>query len=288
MDATRDPLRDVREHLRREPVFLEVFDRLIRALTARDDVAIGASGSLALGNVDEWSDLDLEVVGRPGVELEELTDWTVSAVRGVAPLLAHFPASHIGLDQIFVFFFLVGDTLVKADVFVAELDEFLDLKETRVLVDPGGFVAAARERREAGEGSSDDPDFDDLHQKFTGWIWYTYSKIARGELFEALDSLGVMRAKALLPFLQLVSGLPFEGSRRLEQRLSPERLRALDETVPRGLAPAELYRALMRMADLFAELQPAAAERLGRDHRGARLEEMRRHVQEVHRRALAR
>ena len=80
--------------------------------------------------------------------------------------------------------------------------------------------AALPERRPEESGPAEGIDFADLIHKFTGWAWYTYAKIARGELFEAVNSLDCMRVRALLPCLQLLSGLPFEGYRRIEARLS--------------------------------------------------------------------
>jgi hypothetical protein len=261
------------------PALLNVFDRLIVALTTRSDIAIAVSGSLAAGQLDKWSDLDLEVIALPGADLCELTTWTDSVVQKIAPLWSRFSASHIGLDQLLVFFFWETNTIVKADLHVIELDAFLHLKNTRLLVDPDGLVASRRRAIPVDDQDRYLPDFRDLHAKFCGWIWYTFGKIARGELFEALNSIEVMRTSALLPFLQIVEGLPFEGCRHLETRLTEAHRFRLEATVARSLEPPELRRALLAMAHFFSDLQPQVIARLGSDYRSANLQSMIREVE---------
>lgn len=270
-------LAEVREHLSRLPLFLGVFDRLVRALTEHGDIALAASGSLAMGAVDRWSDIDLEVILPPGSDVKERLKWTTSVARSVASPLCYFPASHIGLDQILVFFFLEAGEVVKADLYVVELATYLGLTGNRLVVDPG-FVSEAQKHAPAPR-SPEPPDFEDLHMKFCGWIWYTYTKIQRGELLEALDSLQVMRTRALLPSLQCIYELPWEGNRRLETRLPPHQLAAVNATVARSVEPTELLRSLLDLSRLFQSLQPMVAEKLGRDHRQARLDTMIRHVE---------
>ena len=99
--------------------------------------------------------------------------------------------------------------------------------------------------------------------KFTGWAWYTYAKIARGELFEAVNALDCMRVRALLPCLQLLSGLPFEGYRRIEARLSSGELESLRRGMPGGLEREELLRALRAMLLQFHSVLPRVLDMCG-------------------------
>jgi hypothetical protein len=278
MEDVSVALADVRGRMAGQPLLLRIFDRLVRALTERSDVQVGlaVSGSLVAGGIDQWSDLDLEVILPRGADVGAMLSWTSSIAQSVSQPLCFFPASHVGLDQILVFFFLEDGQVVKADLYVVELDEYLGLTGNRLVVDPG-FVSEAREH--AAPSPPPPPDFEDLHMKFCGWIWYTYTKIERGELMEAFDSLQVMRNRALLPSLQCVLQLPYEGNRRLEARLSPEMLAAVHATLARSTEPDELHRSLLALAHLFQSLQPQVARALGRDHQRAKLDTMIQHVE---------
>jgi hypothetical protein len=117
--------------------------------------------------------------------------------------------------------------------------------------------------------------FADLHSKFSGWIWYTHTKILRGELWEADDSISVMRTRALLPVLQVVRGLPLEGCRRLEARLTPEDLEQLRRTRACTLDSDSLHEALAAIVSMFDRLMPALVLRLGQDFRVADLARIR-------------
>lgn len=271
MKNARPHLSDVRASLARDPLLLGVFDRLVGALADRGDVGLSVTGSLAGGTIDQWSDLDIEIVLPEGASVPVMLDWVKDVARISATPLCYFPADHVGLDQILVFFFLEDGKVVKADLHVLELSEYVTLRNTKLIVDPG-FVSEALGR--APRPAPSYPDFEDLHMKFCGWIWYTYTKVVRGELLEGFDSLQVMRVRALVPSLQCVHGLPYEGFRRLEMRLPSHHHAALRATIPTSTDAPELYRALLSMCRLFAELQPMVAVQLGRDHQRADLTTM--------------
>jgi len=261
--STSNPeaLSSIREKLRPFAALSEVFEECVRRLTTRDDIGIAVSGSLSHGTPDRYSDLDLELVARPGTKLDEVKHWVVKEIRAVAPLLAHFTATHLGLNDLLIFFLNQGGEVIKVDIWVMEVNTFARFPDARIVYDPGDFLHRFR-LTAAGRAQASAPDFADLHQKFTGWVWYTYTKIARGELFEAANSLETMRSYALMPFLQLAEGLPFEGYRHAEERLSPLRIESLRRTVPAGLETGELIRALRSMALELIELQPLFIEKL--------------------------
>jgi hypothetical protein len=81
-----------------------------------------------------------------------------------------------------------------------------------------------------------------------------------------------MRSQALLPCLQFIEHLPFEGYRRLETRLSENFLLALRQTYPSHLQRDEILRALKDLVKIFSQLQPLIVERLGQDYRLADLQ----------------
>lgn len=264
------PLERVRRHLAAQPALASACERLLALLALRPGVGLGASGSLAGGGVDAWSDLDLVVTC--GVAPGPLDRrWAARAVESLGRTLTSFPATHLGLPNLLIFFLEIDGQVVKIDV---------DLEGASALGPGvfGGLVLRHPARRVPPPPDdkaparieacwADEPV--DRERKFAGWIWYTYTKIARGELHEAADSLGVMRLRALLPSLHDLHGLPREGFRRVEQRLPPADLARLRDTWARSLERGELLRALFALAAFFAEVEARGVARRGVDHRTA-------------------
>lgn len=81
-----------------------------------------------------------------------------------------------------------------------------------------------------------------------------------------------MRSQVVVPSLQLVEGLPREGFRYLEQRLSTATVKALRGTYPRQIERRETLRALTELVRLYRTLRPCITETLGYDHRDADLD----------------
>ena len=254
------------------PELLELFELCIQQFTTRDDIGVAIDGSVCRGTLDSYSDLDFEVIVRSDAEIDRLRSWVWETIGSIAPRLAHFPATHLGLSNLLIFFFKKDDKVVKVDVSVLTLEDFANHFDALIVYDPGKFLATFRATVDTTKAHL--PDFEDLYHKFCGWIWYTYTKIARGEYLEARDSLELMRSYALLPSLLFLEELPQEGYRRLENRLSSERLSALIQTLPSSIEQNELMRTLIKLTELFSEIQPLVAEKLGREHRTADLREM--------------
>jgi len=269
------PLDSIRRKIEHFPDTLAVFDGCLECFARRGDIGVAISGSLFHGTIDRYSDLDFEVVAHPETSVEALQEWVSASIRRVAPLLGHFPATHLGLDHLLVSFFARNDHIVKVDVAVLDLEGFSHHPSASIVWDPGGKLARSRTAPSPARHETHvSPDFEDIHHKFCGWIWYTYSKIARGECLEAVDSLDTMRRYALLPCLHLIESLPSEGYRWAERRLSAKRLSSLQRTFPSDTGRRELSRALFFLVEFFVEVQPLVAERLARDHRSADLEGM--------------
>lgn len=110
-----------------------------------------------------------------------------------------------------------------------------------------------------------------LHNKFWTWCWYVFGKIARGELWEALDGVRDIRILGLVPLLEWDAGRPQEGSRRLESRVDARWLARLAATISPPDATA-LYGALKVEIELFRELQARVYPRyqVAVDDRGSR------------------
>ncbi len=254
-----------------------VFDHCLAQFILSNDIILSAKGSLAAGQLDEFSDLDFLIIVHNPAQVASVNDWARQTVHGAGKPIASFPATHIGLDNLLVSFLEVDGNIVKVDVEVVPLSEpYPDYLGT-VLHDP---THKAEQFMHKGLLAPTRPDFNDIGQKFCGWIWYTYTKIARGELLEAVDALGGMRRLALLPVLQFVLELPYEGHRRLEERLPAETLKQLHSTYPARIERQEIYHSLNTLIDIFRDSEAKLAARLDNSYRRPDLDSMIRLMQE--------
>jgi predicted nucleotidyltransferase len=202
-------------------------------------VALVLGGSLAHGAADPYSDVDLYVVVRDGAFDGVLAERDAIAEAVGSPLFAFDvdPVPGGSTDRIVVY--------EGPDGFPTKFD-FMYLKESDlepapkwagcpVLKDEGGRVGAVVARSEGYAQPPPSPEaLQELNQKFWTLCWYVFGKIARGELWEALDGLHDIRSLALVPLLDQAAGRPHEGYRRLEGKLDPETASRLEATLPRS------------------------------------------------------
>jgi hypothetical protein len=102
----------------------------------------------------------------------------------------------------------------------------------------------------------------DLDQRFWPWCWYAFGKLVRGELWEAVDALHIIRTRLLVPLIAWGAGFRAEGYRRLERKVDTALLGQLAAT----LAPPErapLYAALQAVIDLYGTLRAPVFARYG-------------------------
>lgn len=207
----RDRLRGVLAGLRRVPEIL----------------GVAAGGSFLSGRMDEYSDLDLlVVVAEPA--LPEIRRRRQQLAAGLGPLLAAFTGEHVGEPRLLVC--LYSPPPVHVDLkFLSPADLAVRVEDPVVLWDRGGEV---RRGLEKGVGRYPGPDWQWIEDRFWVWVHYLASKIGRGELFEALDAVGFLRAKVLGPLVLEQAWARPDGVRRIEQA-APELAGRLQETVAR-------------------------------------------------------
>ena len=232
-------------------------------------------GSLAKGSGDEFSDVDLELHCDSPAERSRMRQILRGFIGRLGRVLAHFPATHIPLPNLDIHFVEVSGCVVKLDIHYLHWTPHDDISDGVLLVDSGSGRGQATSTSAPG---FDAGFFTDLHHKFAGWMWYTNGKIGRGEYWEAEDALNVMRARAVLPALQFARGLPMEGCRNLETRLTRTDLSRLRASRPQTPDADGLHGALASMVEFFESLMPAVAAKLGREFRSAQLESLRRHA----------
>ncbi len=211
------------------------------------------SGSIARGQVDQYSDIDLWYIVRDKTALDERRAQVIAAMQRVGDPITMFPATHLGIENLVIFFTVLEEQVVKFDVEFVSASDFRRPAELIALHDPDRMFENLLERPD----SKFDIEF--AKARATGWIWYTYTKIARGEFFEASDALDVIRKLTLVPLQLYLAGAPIEGYRRIESRLDPSALDALRKTYPSEITEDALVDAVLHAAQLFRSLYLAAS-----------------------------
>lgn len=261
------------ENMAQQTIQLSLIEAIAGTVLACGDADMVLTGSLSTGSGDAYSDIDLTMCCDGPTSRLRLQAAVAQCLQQHGRAIAQFPATHLQMPDLLIHFWDCQDTLVKIDILYLHESAASQPQQGLLLVGVPPFLASAPHA--AGHAAPADPAFlEDTYNKFCGWIWYTHTKIARGEYWEADDSLNVMRAKGLLPMLQLAHGLPLEGYRHAEQRLSPPLLVRLAETRCDELAPTQLYRALFASCRFFAETVQLVSASHGDAWLTARLELM--------------
>lgn len=174
-------------------------------------VGVGAGGSFAKGGIDEYSDLDLVVIAASDAASDVLRTGAALAAQ-LGPLLASFPGDHVGEPRLLIC--LYGAPLLHVDLkFLSPRELAHRVEDPTILWERDG---EARQGLSRGRASYPQPDPQWIEDRFWVWVHYIVVKIARGELFEALDGLAFIRSRVLGPLILRVSGLQPNGVRRLE------------------------------------------------------------------------
>jgi len=238
-----------------EPVARQFLDDL-RAAVEADPRIVGLllAGSTATGEMDEFSDVDTVIVSTDESHSELLADAQEFAAS-LGPLVAAFTGEHVGEPRLLIA--LYGPPLLHVDLKFVGLSDLAPRAEDGVVAwEREGLVGAALEGS-AAVWPMPDPQW--IEDRFWVWVHYSAAKIGRGELFECLDALGMIRGLVLGPLLAVRAGARPQGARRLE-RLAPEEVPALAATV--GDHSAEGCAGALRAAiELYRELRDPAIER---------------------------
>lgn len=211
-------------------------------------VGVAAAGSWAENSMDEFSDLDLIIAVEPG-NLEQVMCDRHSIAASLGELLSSFTGEHVGEPRLLIC--LYGSPLLHVDLkFVSIADIARRVDEPVVLWERDRQLSQALA---ASTGIYPSPDEQWIEDRFWIWIHYGTGKVARGELFEALDFISYLRGTVLGPLGLLRAGHKPSGVRRVEQ-LAPALAEALRGTV--ALHEREsCYLALERCVEIYRSLR---------------------------------
>jgi predicted nucleotidyltransferase len=174
--------------------------------------ALLAGGSFVHGGFDEHSDLDFVIVVDEGAYEPVLADRLAFAER-LGSLVNAFTGEHVGEPRLLIC--LYGPPFLHVDlkfVRVSALDHRVEEPEILFARDRAALARRLAETRPAWPNTT--PEWFEAR----AWVWlhYAATKLARGELYEALGMLAFFREQVLGPMLHRRHGRPQRGVRRIE------------------------------------------------------------------------
>ena len=138
--------------------------------------------------MDEFSDLDLVVVRADDHQTAVLDNARAFAAE-LGPILHSFTGEHVGEPWLLITLF--GPPPLHVDVkFVRDRDLDDRVEDGLIVWQRDGVLDAALGRADA---AWPEPDPQWIEDRFWVWVHYAATKIGRGELFECLDMLSVVR-----------------------------------------------------------------------------------------------
>ncbi|WP_051469289.1 hypothetical protein [Chelativorans sp. J32] len=196
------------------PLAHATFLERIRGAVTSDErfSALLIGGSYIHGGLDEHSDLDFVVI----VKDESYADVMASRMdfaKALPNFISAFTGDHVGEPRLLIC--LYGPPLLHIDlkfVLVSDLDHQIEQRAVLFAREP----AEIEKRLEAGTIAW--PNLPSEWFEARAWIWlhYAATKLARGELYEAIGMLGFFREQVLGPLLYRRAGKNQRGVRRLE------------------------------------------------------------------------
>ncbi|WP_431219239.1 nucleotidyltransferase domain-containing protein [Leifsonia xyli] len=232
----------------------EFLDDVLPRIVADSRVrAVALSGSLAHGEPDQYSDVDL-VIAVPDADHGTVMAERLDLIASWTDLVIGFTGEHVGEPRLIVS--LVGPPLLHVDVTFLPESAFAQARHRlRILHGEANFDSADAPR------PVDPRPFDAqwAEDRFWVWIHYAATKLARGELFEVLDTLAALRSLVLGPLAALRAHAEPRGVRRLET-IAPQDALALRDTVS-GYDGREAGEALFATIALYRNWRPDAVRR---------------------------
>jgi hypothetical protein len=210
-------------------------------------VGLAAGGSFLTNSMDEFSDLDLIIAVEPAHYSDVMSE-RMNVAASLGNLLAAFTGEHVGEPRVLIC--LYEAPLLHVDLKFVSLDDIATrVEDPFVLWERDGRVSRALAQGVA-QFPSRSPEW--IEDRFWIWVHYAATKIARGELFEAIDFLSFLRATVLGPMVLARAGARPSGVRKIETT-APALALELQRTIACHNA-VDCLRALRASVELYRSL----------------------------------
>ncbi|MBP2656503.1 MAG: oxalate:formate antiporter [Firmicutes bacterium] len=211
-------------------------------------LGIAAGGSWITNSMDEFSDIDLVIVVDSRCE-REISAERLAIAEKLGNLLSGFTGEHVGEPRLLIC--LYGSPLLHVDLKFVVLADFAHRVEDPVILwEREQMLSEIVDQKVAVYPS---PSLQWIEDRFWVWVHYVASKLGRGEIFEALESLSFLRITVLGPLALMKNGCLPRGMRYIE-RDAKEELALFMKTVSSHSA-AECAGALKHVITLYQQLR---------------------------------
>lgn len=211
--------------------------------------ALLIGGSYIHGGFDEHSDLDFVIIVKDECYADVMAT-RMTFANALPDFVSAFTGEHVGEPRLLIC--LYGPPLLHVDlkfVLVSDLDHQIERRAVLFARDP----LEIETRIKAGEVAW--PNLSPEWFEARAWIWlhYAATKLARGELYEAIGMLGFFREQVLGPLFYRRAGQNQRGVRRLEA-LGLDRHERLAATVAQHDA-SSVREAIESSIDIYLDLR---------------------------------
>lgn len=210
-------------------------------------IALGGS-YIQKETMDEFSGLDFVIAINDDDWENVLSDRVLIAER-LGTLVAHFTGEHIQRPNQLIC--LYDDPLIHVDLAFMPLSQVGKRFDNPVIMyEKDSAMSEAYWQQPV---ITPIPDMQWFEDRFWIWAHFIATRIGRGDLFDAIDSISHLRLNVLGPLISMKNGLPAHGVRHIE-RDSPHDARMLIETVAAYDAKSAV-RALKAATDIYISLR---------------------------------
>ncbi|MCG8525788.1 MAG: nucleotidyltransferase domain-containing protein, partial [Opitutales bacterium] len=189
-------------------------------------LGVAAGGSMLLGTMDEFSDLDLIVVVAPEFYAAVLRE-RKNIVGNIDTLIEAFTGEHVGESRLLIC--LYGPPLLHVDFKFISIADINDRVEDPLIV--WERENALSRAMDPGKAKFPHPDPQWIEERFWTWVHYGATKIGRGELFETLDFISFLRTTVIGPLILEANNARPQGVRKIENHATQEQMERLLGTV---------------------------------------------------------
>jgi predicted nucleotidyltransferase len=194
------------------PNFQEFLDRTVAKLQLDNRfVGVAVAGSWITKTTDEFSDLDLIIVC-DDEPYEAILQERKAIASSLGQRIGAFTGEHVGEPRLLIC--LYENPVLHVDMKFIKLNDLLERIEDPVVAwQCEGKISREMSKQPAKHPM---PDLQWIEDRFWVWVHYAGTKLGRGELFEVIGFLSLIRGTVLGPLsLAKHAQLP-PGSRRLE------------------------------------------------------------------------
>lgn len=255
-------LHQIIKNLKNYPNHYKVFENALECLISHPHISgVLLGGSFSQGCGDIYSDIDFHIiVNDPYFEYVFSERATLAHALG-QPLFCNLINDYLPEGK--YRYAILYKTMVRVEfnyIIKSSLTPVINLTRRIILKDTNNFLENLQAESQKIHGSKIVPQhIIELNQKFWIWCWYTFGMILRGNVWQALDSINIIRHIIILPMLWVLNYIDVPSYRDVTQL--PYNVDQLMKDTISQVEIVSLYAALRHEINLFLQLRNNACKK---------------------------